>query len=321
VRVVVRVSLLLLAVAGAVVVVGVSAQRAFERRCRERAWPGALVPTPAGPVHLWCEGEGQPIVLLEASGLGNALQYERVLPELARHTTTCAWDRPGMGQSPPGAAAGSAPAQGEQILAALAQQRIVGPLVVVGASAGGLVSLALARCHPERVVGAVLVDAVGPDAAGPLAAPFRRLEATTRRAAWAARLGWLRVLDPFHLPEPEACLTYRPSVFAAASDLLAGFGASARAVSRCGPLAGTMPLVVLRHGRVGDLVGAAASPEEQRAFEPTWVALQEGLARQSTRGQLRVVAGSGHLIVDERPDVVVQAVHDVLDTLAGARSP
>src|SRR5262249_41581636 len=155
-----------------------------------------------------------PVVLLESSGLGNATQYAEILRALAPRTTACGWDRPGMGLSPPTAGGTSVPDQGERILAALSAAGRTGPMVVVGASAGGLVSLYLARRHPERVVGVVLVDALGPNAVPRFAEPFARLAASARRAAWAARFGLLATLDPFHLSEPDACLTYRPEVFA-----------------------------------------------------------------------------------------------------------
>ena len=77
-----------------------------------------------------------------------------------------------------------------------------------------------------------------------------------------------------------------------------------------------MPLIVLRHGRAGDLVGLAAPYAEQLAAEPKWVRLQECLAAQSRVAQLRVIEGSGHLIADERPDTVIAAVGDVLDMIA-----
>jgi pimeloyl-ACP methyl ester carboxylesterase len=312
-RTMMRLTIALLLVAGA----GVWAQRRFEARCARRSWPGALVPAPGGPLHLWCVGQGEPVVLLEPSGLGTTMQYAPVLEAIGSRTKACAWDRPGLGTSPLGTGGSTAPELGEEILGALAQQGIRGPLVVVGASASGLAALYLARCHAERVAGLVLLDALGPDGVARFAAPFARLEASTRNLAWAARLGALRVLDPFHLSEADACLTYRPSVFDATSALLRGLPESARRVNACPPLRDTMPLRVLRHGRAGDLVGPAMTPEEQQAAEPVWIELQEALAAQSTRGQLRVVEGSGHLIAAERPEAVVRAIRNVLDAIAG----
>jgi pimeloyl-ACP methyl ester carboxylesterase len=301
---------------GLLAIVGSVKQRRFEAHCTARNWPGAMVRTPGEPVHVWCEGTGDPVVLLEASGLGSSMQYRHILPAVAQRTTACAWDRPGMGLSPPTPGAASAPDQGERILAALSESGRHGQLVVVGASAGGLVSLYLARRHPERVVGIVLVDGLVPDAVDKFAKPLAKLATSARRAAWAARFGLLATIDPLKLSAEDACLTYRYEVLAATSDFLSALSESARSVRRSPPLPERMPLIVLRHSRAGDLVGSAASYAEQVDAEPTWVRLQEDLAAQSRVAQLRVVEGSGHLITNERPDAVIAAVGDVLDMVA-----
>jgi len=302
--------------AGLVVFVGFVKQRRFEARCRARSWPGSLVPASGGPVHVWCEGTGDPIVLFEASGLGTARQYQPVLPIIAQRTTACAWDRPGMGLSPPTAGGASAPHQGERILSALSATGRQGQLVVVGASAGGMISLYLARQHPERVVGVVLVDALGPDAVDQFGEALAKLATSARRTAWAARFGLLGTLDPFRLSAEDACITYRSDVFEAASHFVSALAESARLLRLCPPMSERIPLIALRHGRPGDLVGSAAPLGEQVAAEPTWVRLQERLTAESKVGQLRVVEGSGHLITNERPEAVVQAVRDVLDMIA-----
>jgi pimeloyl-ACP methyl ester carboxylesterase len=221
-----------------------------------------------------------------------------------------------MGLSPPTASGTSVPDQGERILAALSSKGSDRRFVVVGSSAGGLISLYLAREHPERVVGVVLVDALGPEAVRQLSPQLARLSASARRAVWAARFGLLDALNPLGLPEGDACLTYRPEVMAATSQLLSSLPGSARLMSDVPPMRETMPLIVLRHDRVGDLVASAATVEEQAAIEPTWIALQTDLASQSMVGQVRVVEGSGHLIAHERPDAVIRAVQDVLDMAA-----
>ena len=280
--------------AGLLAIVGSVKQWRFEARCAARNWPGTMVRTPTGPVHVWCEGTGDPVVLFEASGLGSSIQYRPVLQAVALRTTACSWDRPGMGLSPPTRGAASAPEQGERILAALSASGRNGQLVVVGASAGGLISLYLARRHPVRVVGVVLVDALAPDAVNQFAKPLAKLATSARRASWAARFGLLAAINPMKLSAEDACLTYRSDVLGSTSDFLSALAESARIVRVSPPLPERMPLIVLRHGRAGNLVGSAEPYVEQVAAEPNWVRLQEHLAAQSRVAQLRVVEGSGH---------------------------
>jgi pimeloyl-ACP methyl ester carboxylesterase len=309
------------AVVGLLVAIVLGHQRHFEAGCATQTRPGTLVPAPGGPVNVWCEGRGWPLVLLEASGLGNAAQYERVLHAVGRRTTACAWDRPGMGSSPLTTGGTTVPDQGERILAALSNSARSGPLITVGASEGGLISLYLARQHPESVVGVVLVDALGPEAVERFSAPLAKVASSSRWAALGGRLGLLSLLNPLHLSEADACMTYWPEVFDASTDLMSRLPESARLVQRCPPLSPRMPLVVLRHGQPGNLVGTAASAEEQVAAEPTWIALQQKLAAQSRAGRLRVVPRSGHLIAVEQPEAVVQAIDDVLDEVGAPSVP
>jgi pimeloyl-ACP methyl ester carboxylesterase len=291
---------------------GALAQRCFEASCRDRGWPGQGIVTPAGVVHVWCEGEGAPTILLEASGLGGSMQYARVLPELARRARTCAWDRPGMGWSSRAPRDATATDQGERILAALESLDIRGPLVLVGASMGGMVTLAIAHRHPDRVAGIVLLDALGPDGVAAHAEPLAKLGRAARQAEWAARIGLLRFIDPFHLSAEDACLTYRSAVFGAAADMVATLPESARQVRESPPLPGTIPVIALRHGRAGDLFGTVIPVEEQRKVEPEWIRLQERLVAGSASGHVEMVEGSGHLIANERPDAVVHAVDEIL---------
>ena len=77
---------------------------------------------------------------------------------------------------------------------------------------------------------------------------------------------------------------------------------------------GDKPLVVLTRGRVPS-VPATASDEERQfaAYEKVWMhEIQPKLARLSTRGRQVIVAGSGHMIPDEAPDAVVEAVRQVV---------
>ncbi len=46
--------------------------------------PGQLVDIGGHRLHLWCTGEGSPVVVLEAGAGGSSLQWNRVQPEVAR---------------------------------------------------------------------------------------------------------------------------------------------------------------------------------------------------------------------------------------------
>ena len=163
------------------------------------------------------------------------------------------------------------------------------------------------------MVGVVLIDALTPEIVERFHAPLAKLAGSARLAGLGARLGLVQMVNPLRLSDKEACLTYWPEVFDAAGDLLSGLPEAARAVKRTPPLSKKMPMVVLRHGRPGDLFSVGLTSPEQAAAEPAWQQLQHDVTAQSVAGRLRVVPHSGHSILKEEPRAVVQAIDDILE--------
>jgi len=71
---------------------------------------------------------------------------------------------------------------------------------------------------------------------------------------------------------------------------------------------GDIPLIVIRHGKKQ----AQMMPGLDEIMEETNRRLQAETARLSTRGTLIVAENSGHDIVGEEPEVVIQAILRVL---------
>ncbi len=108
-----------------------------------------------------CRGEGpRTVVLVAGMGLDVRATFKntyRLFPtELGR---ICLYDRAGVGQSSPLSQARPLQALSDE-LAALAELRQWGELVLVAHSFGGLIVRSFALDHPQRVRGLVLVDAV-----------------------------------------------------------------------------------------------------------------------------------------------------------------
>lgn len=75
----------------------------------------------------------------------------------------CVFERAGLGQSDPPVGDVQAADAVDDLVQALAGRSIDGPIIVVGASYGGLVSQLFARLHPDKVAGVVLVDSIHAD--------------------------------------------------------------------------------------------------------------------------------------------------------------
>ena len=81
-------------------IVGTGYQYLENRRdLREHPAPGQLVDVGGHRLHIWCTGEGSPVVVLEVGGGGNVLEWSRVQPEVAKTTRVCSYDRAGFGWS------------------------------------------------------------------------------------------------------------------------------------------------------------------------------------------------------------------------------
>ncbi|MBO9559952.1 MAG: alpha/beta fold hydrolase [Caulobacter sp.] len=145
-----------------------------------------------------CEGPAsdRPLVWLEAGAFGFAADWGATQQALsAAGWRSCAYDRAGMGFSPPG----PAPRDGlaivsdfEKLVAASGEK---GPFILVGHSMAGLRLREYAGRNPDKIAGLVLVDAATADASETEAfKPFIQAFATASR--WAARGASLGLYKP-----------------------------------------------------------------------------------------------------------------------------
>lgn len=73
---------------------------------------------------------------------------------------------------------------------------------------------------------------------------------------------------------------------------------------------GDLPLVVLSHGEPMAMPGL--SDKVNQTYEQLWQDLQAELAALSSQGRLMVAEGSGHYIQLERPELVIDAIAEVV---------
>ena len=298
----------LIAVVGLVLVaalVGFTYQSLATRRDLARTpAPGRLQDIGGRRLHIWCSGSGTPSVILEAGLGGTTADWGLVQPEVANFTNVCSYDRAGMGYSDSGPSPRTLARINGELTQLLDRAGVPSPVVLVGASIGGLSARLLASQHPDRVAGLVLVDPSSEDEAPhlPPIAPYvplysslgifrlrgvtfgpppaslplatRRLaEATSRRTA-----AYETTLDEItHLPEglAEVKATRRPL---------------------------TIPLVVVTAGRGSDAA---------------WLESQRRQAALSSRGCQVIAENSGHGIAVGQPDIVVRAIQSVVDAASG----
>jgi pimeloyl-ACP methyl ester carboxylesterase len=220
-----------------------------------------------------CQGTPKPTtVVLMAGGGRTAKDWEKVQATVAGEARVCGYDRAGLGASDKTPAPQSASAIVDDLRALLTASRETGPYVLVAHSMAGIYARLFEDRFPRDTAALVLVDSSHEE-------QFLRL----RQLAPNLQLPPDVSAEQGLLMEPGQRLTWQTDV----------------------------PLIVLRHGKAPPRP-PQFTEEVYRAYDQAWTVFQEDLAKRSPRGQLRVAEQSGHMIQLDQPDLVVQAIRDVM---------
>lgn len=125
--------------------------------------PGSMHEVEGRRMHLWCQGQGSPTVLL-FNGLGEISTSWAHITEQVRSTTrVCAYDRAGQAWSDDTATPQDGIQAANDLQALLAAAQEDGPFVLAGHSIGGPYAMTFAARHLEQVAGMVLLDSSSPE--------------------------------------------------------------------------------------------------------------------------------------------------------------
>lgn len=258
---------------------------------------GAYVALDGRRLALYCTGEGNPTVILEA-GLGaDHRSWALVQPGIAALTRVCSYDRAGLGASDGVAVGRTGAAVAADLAQLLSQSGEQGPFILVGHSFGALFVRLFTAAHPAEVSGVILVDAVH--------------EQWWERAA--ALLPPPSATDSARLQSFRTFMTtgYRdPAQTAEGLDI----PATAAEVTAAGDL-GDRPLLVLVAG-IPTVIAPGLPPDlEAELNQLLQQTLPAELLALSSFSIRLPVDDSGHNIPQEQPDAVVVAVRTMLDVM------
>jgi pimeloyl-ACP methyl ester carboxylesterase len=306
-----------------------------------------LVNLPDGRrMHLYCEGQGAPVVVLDA-GLGDgAWSWSHVQGQMAAKTRVCSFDRAGYGKSSPGPRPRDTKAIVADEVAMLKAAHEPGPYVLVGHSLASFDVRLFALTYPMDVAGVVLVDPSADYQMKRMAEAAPKVAALSQASSGALQPCAERprprerekvcvgILPPGTPPGAVDYLTQvrGPDYFRAMLDELEVFAdtdsaelaaaretltAKARTTKAGGgkPL-GAKPLIILT---AASMASPGLQPEESAAVYKVWVTLHDEMATLSSRGVNRTVEGAGHGIQREKPQVVIDAVAEVVDAVRAGR--
>ncbi|MCL6708941.1 alpha/beta hydrolase [Pseudomonas sp. R2.Fl] len=290
--------------------------------------PGRLIDVGGRNIHLDCRGQGSPAVIFEA-GLDSygTLSWAKVHDSVARVTRACAYDRAGIMWSEPKSTPQHADTVAEDLQAVLVEAGEKGPFILVGHSIGGPYSMAYTRKFGDQVAGLVFVDASHPDQVARFVEVANApLDSTSEAMQIASNLAWTGIIrlmataDGAH--DVPVHVTEKAKAFISTS-LAAVVSENSnvdRTLREAGGLRtlGDRPLVVLT--AMAPLSNDALKAENMSRHDDTrrrgvWRKLHEDESSWSTRSRHQLLADSGHYIQFARPDVVVAAILEVVNTV------
>lgn len=275
-------------------------------------------------MYVECAGEGSPTVVL-VSGLRSSAEDWRttrsaatpvappVFDEVARSHRVCAYDRPGTivgdttSRSDPAPQPTDAATAAADLHATLAAAGEVGPFVLVGHSIGGTIARVYATTYPDEVSGMVLVDA---------SSEFLQDAETPEQ--WAIQ----RQLMGVDAEDVADSVAEYPDI--ELFDIDATF-----AQLRASPDLRPMPLVVLSADELlgpafPAMVASGAVPDDVppdfgEVFDAAMAEAQVRLATLVPDAVHVTETRSGHEIHLVQPQLVVQAIEDVLAAIEAGR--
>ena len=227
-------------------------------------------------LNLLVGGEGTPAVIFEA-GFGSGLvSWSTVQSEIAKVARTVSYDRAGIGNSEPGPKPRAAKQIAAELHTALQTAGVSPPYILVGHSFGGIYVRVFADMYPKEVVGLVLID--------PSQESFE---------------DWTRT-------HPEAQRAGRDEQMSKASqgvrDEAAGVSTS-YGQARAAKVPAGIPVILLTAMKDETMPASVRKVWGEKQAE--WIAKVPG-------GKHVVVENSGHFIQGEQPQVVIDAVKEVV---------
>lgn len=308
--------------------------------------PGHLVSIGSHRLHIRCEGNGAPAVIFDAALGASSLSWSLVHPAVARLTRACAYDRAGFGWSETGPLPRTAGRIADELHELLHRAGVPPPYVLVGHSFGGLGMRLLAARHRTEVAGLVLIEPAHPgdwlDPTEEQRLLIDRGVRLCRHGTTAARIGLARavsvlvglgalgparalvkivsrgglrredegILAPIWKLPPEARTPLKqmwtqPGFFEALGSQIESICKSAAEVAReARGDYGDLPLVTISSANAGE--------RRLRA--------DAALARCSTHGHHVVVADSGHWIPLDAPQIVIDAILEMIQSIRDQRT-
>ena len=280
--------------------------------------PGAFVEANGARLHVVCEGEGMPVVLMETGLGGDATwTWKRIAHKLSANNKICYYDRAGYGWSSTSNTVRSVQSLAVDLAAVADYVAPNSKLVLAGHSFGGPIIRAYTKKHAERVAGLVFVDSAHEEQGARLSAAAGVTETDWTRLAYeyGAPVGWVRLTRSRDLPKADTIDQddyERLIAHTSQNKFVRSYLAESDTwiVDRVAPEFdydfGDTPLFVISQDTNLNV------PDEEKADYAVWAELQQELVELSRDSEFRMPEGAPHGIPYEMPEEVINAVNNVL---------
>jgi pimeloyl-ACP methyl ester carboxylesterase len=230
------------------------------------------------------QGEGSPTVIFESGGGNESDVWKLVQPEIAKITRTLSYDRAGLGKSDKSPLPRTSREQVRELRALLDKAEVKPPYIFVANSYGAFISRIFADTYPDEVSGVVFVDGTNE----------KLPEYVFENVSF------------FKL------LLYKLATRSKPDGSLNEFHKSGREVKEAGKRDGlrNTPVVVLASDVNITAKQFANSPFSGAVSH--WMTWQKELAALSDKSKQYIIYGSGHMIHQENPEVVISAIKRLL---------
>lgn len=289
--------------------------------------PGKRIDIGGRRLYALIQGErrtGQPLVVMEAGHGDWSKCWKNVQPEVACFARVLSYDRAGSGWSDPGPLPRSPEAMVRDLHALLAALGEPGPYLLVGHSLGAPLARLFYAHYPGEVAGMVWVDSAHErmDRFLPFfKLAFKGLLAGYQSGGRAARLGLVRLFMQRQMlrafpadsrPDEQAVLLAQligPRYFEWMYAETSAFG-TAHYWAQIATCLGDLPVISLEAQYTNQPPPPMARPYWQE-FLAGWRKIHDDVAGMSTRVQ-RVPVDAGHVIMAEKPEIVIEAIRTML---------
>ncbi|MBU0731479.1 alpha/beta hydrolase [Patescibacteria group bacterium] len=280
-------------------------------------------------MHLYCTGEGSPIILLESGMGGSTLDWRYIQSELSQYSKVCSFDRPGYGWSEPSSIERTAQQMSDELHLLMHQiNETEGPFIIAGYSLGGLNARLFTKNHGNEVMGMVLVDSAHEDldARSPdqVIQLNSSLDTIFQLFQTAAKFGLIRLAGidsiaeyapfisadiPNDIKEEYEAELARSQHWETMRQELESQDLSARQAREIENF-GDTPLIIIRAGQIAEI--PQLSESENQEYRDAQISVQEDLAAMSTNSELLVAEESDHDILFKQPQIVIDAILKLL---------